>query len=76
MDHSDQGPAAEVRIGDLITVWDGTGYRVREVTPSASSKIIEIEAIVEVVAPDGPELGRRFRLRKRAGTMLIVERVG
>jgi hypothetical protein len=76
MEHSDQRPAAEVRIGDLVTLWDGTGYRVREVTPSASGKIIEIEAIVEVVAPGGPELGRRFRLGKRAGTILTVVRAG
>ncbi|MEB0276351.1 hypothetical protein [Cryobacterium sp. 5B3] len=76
MEHSDQIPAAEVRIGDLITLWDGTGYRVREVAPSASGKIMEIDALVEEVVPGGPELGRRFRLGKRAGTMLIVERVG
>ncbi|MDY7529227.1 MULTISPECIES: hypothetical protein [unclassified Cryobacterium] len=76
MEHSDRRPAADVRIGDLITLWDGTGYRVREVTPSASGKKIDIEALVEVVVPGGPELGRRFRLGKRAGTMLMVERAG
>ena len=76
MEHSYERPAAEVRIGDLITVWDGTGYRVREITPSASGKTIEIEAIVEVVASGGPELGRRSRLGKRAGTILTVVRAG
>ena len=76
MQRSDQLPAAEARIGDLITLWDGAGYRVQMVTPSASGKIIHIDVVVEVVAPDGPELGRRFSLGKRAGTMLMVDRAG
>ncbi|SDS54806.1 hypothetical protein [Microterricola viridarii] len=67
-------PAADVRIGDLITRYDGTGYRVREVTPSASGKVIRFNTLVEVATPGGPELGRRFNLIHRAGTMLLVER--
>jgi hypothetical protein len=76
MENSDWLPAAEVRIDDLITLWDGTGYRVREVTPSASCKIIEIRAVVEAVVPGGAEFGRPFNLGQRAGTMLMVERGG
>ena len=76
MERSDRFPAAEARIGDLITLWDGTGYRVQKVTPSASGKVIQIDVVVEVIAPGGPELGRHFNLGKRAGTMLVIERAG
>lgn len=76
MKRSDRLPAAEVRIGDIIWLSDGTGYRVRKVTPSPSGKLIQINMVVEIVASGGPELGRHFNLGKRAGTSLTVERAG
>lgn len=66
-------PAATVHVGDLVTLQNGTSHRVREVTPSASRKIIRFRTLVEVAAPSGPELGRCFNLSHRAGTDLLVE---
>ncbi|SDS55020.1 hypothetical protein [Microterricola viridarii] len=67
-------PAVDVLAGDLIIRHDGTAYRVRDATPSASGKVIRFSTLVEVAAPGGPELGRRFNLSHRAGTTLLVER--
>lgn len=74
MNNSARLHAREIRIGDLITLWNGLGYRVQKIIPSASGKLIQIETVVEVTTLGGPELGRRFKLGKQAGTMLTVER--
>ena len=74
MSRAERTPAVDVRVGDLITVHNGTGYRVTEVTPSASGKIIKFKTLVEIATLDGPELDRRFTLSNRAGTILLVER--
>ncbi|PPL19817.1 hypothetical protein [Microterricola pindariensis] len=74
MSKAERLPAADIHVGDLVTLQNGTGYRVREVTPSALDKVIRLGALVEVTVPGGPELGRRFTIGKQTGTMVLVER--
>ena len=63
-------PADQVAAGDLLELWDGNRYRVTEVVPSASGKIIEIRTIVELSVDPVLAVGRVQNMGRRAGTMM------
>lgn len=62
--------ADQIVPGDLLEPWDGSQYRVTEVVPSASGKIIDIRTVVELSVDPALAIGRVQNMGRRAGTMI------
>jgi hypothetical protein len=62
--------ADKVAAGDLVELWDGNQYRVTEVVPSASGKIISIRTVVEASVDPTLTIGRSMTMGRRAGTTM------
>lgn len=62
--------ADQVAAGDLLELWDGNQYRVTQVEPSESGKIIRVRTVVELSVDPALAIGQVQTMGRRAGTMM------
>jgi len=61
--------------GDLIEIpWDGSKFRVVNVKPSTSGKIVNIRGVVEVSGTSGLYVGKTMNFGRRAATTVWIQR--